>query len=165
VNIVEIAGVVEEELKKGAAKLGGPSPHNASRDPTLFSPRIRTERRVLRCFTRPAYHFHRHCRWQIYPTHLEYIRPRREQNERRDRSHCDEKGFHGQDRLTLGRNFPHRYNFRLFAADDAGDMIGPTFERHADLALIGVFIIDRLHAAPAVIDAQLGDMRWNAEFA
>ena len=165
-NIVEIAGVVEEELKKGAAKLGGPSPHNASRDPTLFSPRIRTERRVLRCFTRPAYHFHRHCRWQIYPTHLEYIRPRREQNERRDRSHCDEKGFHGQDRLTLGRNFPHRYNFRLFAADDAGDMIGPNGQGVFHFALIWTAIVsagDASLVTTDVVQYRLDDMRLHTD--
>jgi len=38
VNIVEIAGVVEEELKKGAAKLGGPQPTRHFKRSDTFQP-------------------------------------------------------------------------------------------------------------------------------
>ena len=68
----------------------------ASRDPTLFSPRIRTERGVLRRLAGLADGIPRHCWRQRYPTQLKHSRPRREQDHRRDRNHCNQKDFHDE---------------------------------------------------------------------
>jgi len=84
-----------------------------------FAIRVSHPDRPLRRLAGLADGIPRHCWRQRYPTQLKHSRPRREQDHRRDRNHCDQKDFHGpiiKRPLVDARQDRHYYRASVFSA-------------------------------------------------